>query len=381
VTPAEANPAVNGKLTQGVPPEGEKKWGLCSNPLLKAGLGIGAGVALTKGTEKAIDYLQEEPPPTNFGQARYGAPRLAQGLNEYGQPQYGCSPQLPPSEETSMTTPASGTGSGFSFAPAGPELAPLRRNGGPKSEVLLLRRQLRDLLFAAALLHCQEYVNPVAASVNAFVLAVTIPEATALVYQKGSSRPLDGALASTDVPYGRNVTVTTVGADGLFNFPFDVVVEGLDVYGQVVTETITVTALASPGTIAGSKIFKSVTKVTIPAAGTAATTGTVSVGFGAVLGLPSTPAAARGGAAAPKAVQEIANGAVVTTGTLSAANRSYTPAAAPDATKSYYVVYEADAGAILARIPALPAVDPSPGLLEKGGLLPTQAFPVLGAPA
>ncbi len=88
-TPAEANPAVNGKGAPGAAPDGEKKWGLGSNPLLKAGLGIGTGALLMKGSEKAIDYLQEEPPPTNFGQARYGAPRLSHGLNEYGQPQYG----------------------------------------------------------------------------------------------------------------------------------------------------------------------------------------------------------------------------------------------------------------------------------------------------
>lgn len=257
-----------------------------------------------------------------------------------------------------MSTPSSGTGSGIVFTPAGVEIAPRITGSNTKAEVNRLRRQLRDLLKPAALLHCQEYVSPATADVDAFVTAVAAPFAAALVYQKGTSVPLNGALASTAVPYGRNVTVTTAGVDGEFNFPFTVAVEGLDVLGQTISENIVVAAAASPGTIAGSRIFAYVTKVTLPAAsGISGSVGTISVGFGDVLGLPSDVAAGRGGLAAPKAVQEVANGAVVTTGTLSATGRSYTPAAPPDATKSYYVLYEADAGAVLDRIPQLPAVD------------------------
>ncbi len=281
-----------------------------------------------------------------------------------------------------MALPSTGTGSGIVFNPAGVEIAPRITGSNNKAEINRLRRQLRDLLKPGALLHCQEYVNPVAAVTNALVTAVTAPFAAALVYQKGSSVPLNGSVASSVMPFGRNVTVTTVGADSEFNFPFNVTVEGLDVLGQAISEVITVAAAASPGTIAGSKIFSSVTKVTIPAAtGINGSAGTIALGFGAVLGLPSDIAAGRGGSATPKPIQEVAAGTVVTTGTFSATNRSYTPASAPNGSTSYYVLYEADAGAILARIPQLPAVDPQSCLPEQCQLLPTQTFPILGASA
>ena len=59
--------------------------------LLGAGIGLGLGGAAvygaTKGVNAAIDYMSEEPGRVQRGMQSAGAPRLAHGLNEYGQPQ------------------------------------------------------------------------------------------------------------------------------------------------------------------------------------------------------------------------------------------------------------------------------------------------------
>ena len=66
---------------------------------------------------------------------------------------------------------------------------------------------------------------------------------------------------------------------------------------------------------------------------------TVAIGIGDSMPLTYTPKARAGLAAI---VKEIAVGAVVTTGTLSVTNKSYTPAAAPDGTKDWAIFYEYD---------------------------------------
>lgn len=58
---------------------------------LGVGLGGAGAMALTKGTNAAIGYLNEEPATTQWGQQQFGGPRLAYGVNQYGQAQ----PSLP----------------------------------------------------------------------------------------------------------------------------------------------------------------------------------------------------------------------------------------------------------------------------------------------
>lgn len=62
----------------------------------------------------------------------------------------------------------------------------------------------------------------------------------------------------------------------------NVVIEGTNIAGVVITETI---ALNAANAVEGNKAFKTVTKVTLPAE-TNVGTDTVSVGFGNKLGLP-----------------------------------------------------------------------------------------------
>lgn len=242
------------------------------------------------------------------------------------------------------------TGSGF-FAKNKPSdlhtLGGRVRNGGVKAEVWRFLSQMYRLFEAAAGIQVQEFTNPPTADTDAWLAAKAPPSGAAVVYYKPGSKlavdsgsALDGASAAANLGYGRNVTVTTTGADGQFVFPFTVPVEGIDADGAVVTEDIVVSAASSPGTFAGVKPMVRVTKATLPAGcGAISSTGTVEIGFGAVLGLARTPAA-RAGLAAP--IREIYDGTAVTDGTISATNKSYTPANAPNGAHDYCVYYEAD---------------------------------------
>ena len=163
------------------------------------------------------------------------------------------------------------------------------------------------------------------------------PIATAAASQRAAA-----ALATTgaitllgvqpDVP--RNVIITA-GTDSS-NVTFTVL--GKDVYNNVLTENITG---ASGGVAAGKKAFASITSISndvVP------TSGTVSIGYGNVLGLP---------AYLPNAVhilKEIQDGATVSAGTPVAGDQgfptaitgdvrgTYVPNSAPDGTKAYGLV-------------------------------------------
>lgn len=251
-----------------------------------------------------------------------------------------------------MTTPAQG--SGFDIN-ARSHLGRGRITAGVRGEIELMRKKLQAQFAGAPILFAQEYTNPAAADVDAHVLAVTPPESGdgELVYELGSVVPLDGVVASAEMPFGRNVTATMVGADNQFSFPFDVVVEGLR-DGVAQTETLTVTSGTSPGTIVGAKIFDKVTKVTIPEASASGGAGTVSVGFGSRLGVAKAPLTRAG---LVNVIREVVAGSVVTNGVFSSANRSYTPNTVPDASTDYYIVFEIDAPTV--RVDRL-AVRPEP---------------------
>ena len=81
----------------------------------------------------------------------------------------------------------------------------------------------------------------------------------------------------------RNVTATSGGTAGDIK-AIQVIVAGTNFAGEAITETLPVFTADSATTVVGSKAFKTVTSITIPAHdGTGATT---AVGFGEKLGLP-----------------------------------------------------------------------------------------------
>lgn len=82
----------------------------------------------------------------------------------------------------------------------------------------------------------------------------------------------------------RNITATAGGTVTDIK-AIAVIIEGTNFNDEVITETLPVFTVDTAGSVAGSKAFKTVTKVTIPAHdGVLATT---SIGFGEILGLPA----------------------------------------------------------------------------------------------
>lgn len=196
-------------------------------------------------------------------------------------------------------------------------------------EVADLRSDVTKQLKNLANIVVEEYTNPAAAAaagLEAATATTVAPRTVTSFLQAGKD-----ALKAD----GRNITFTTAGGTAA-DAPLNAVVTGTDMDGKVQTETVPLSQTA--GVATGVKIFKTITKVEYAAAdGTGAT---ISIGFGAALGL-SLPMKTRAGLAG--LIREIAAGAVVTNGVVSAANRSYTPNGAPNGTNDYAVYYEADA--------------------------------------
>lgn len=87
----------------------------------------------------------------------------------------------------------------------------------------------------------------------------------------------------TNPPYARNLTATAGGTAGDIK-AIQVIVAGTNIAGEAITETLPAFTVDTAGTVVGSKAFKTVTSITIPAHdGTGATT---AIGFGDKLGLP-----------------------------------------------------------------------------------------------
>lgn len=87
----------------------------------------------------------------------------------------------------------------------------------------------------------------------------------------------------TQPAYARNITATAGGTAADIK-AIQVIVEGTNMDNEVITETLPAFTVDTAGTVSGTKAFRTITKVTIPAHdGTGATT---AIGFGEVLGIP-----------------------------------------------------------------------------------------------
>lgn len=150
---------------------------------------------------------------------------------------------------------------------------------------------------------------------------------------------LGGALAGRpDV--ARNVVITVTHASAVV--AMSGVITGTNKAGREITEAWAVTAGTATKTYTGKKAFASVTSITETIAADASAN-TIIAGTGVVLGLAVK-------SSVPKALLEVVDAGVVTTGTLVAGVAgattdefgTYTPATAPNGAHDYTVWYIAE---------------------------------------
>jgi hypothetical protein len=207
---------------------------------------------------------------------------------------------------------------------------------GAAGEIGDIRQDLTQEFYALLYTAIAEYVAPAAASAVS-LKAATATATTALVW---TAADLIGAGV---LAHPRQVSLTVAGVTPA-DAPATAVVEGIDVRGRAMSETLTVPQTAT--SVTSTKCFKVVTKVTFAVGdGTGAT---VSMGHGAGLGLPMPPKP-RNTASFIPLMREYQDAAEISpaTGTLSLASVNgpygmYTPVAAPNGTRAYTITYEGD---------------------------------------
>lgn len=99
----------------------------------------------------------------------------------------------------------------------------------------------------------------------------------------GGTTPLDGANTDGILDTARNVTLDVSHATSIV--AMTVLVTGKDTYDAVMSELLTVTATGTSKAVNGKKAFKQITSIAVASAADA-TTNTLNVGWGDVLGLP-----------------------------------------------------------------------------------------------
>lgn len=140
-------------------------------------------------------------------------------------------------------------------------------------------------------LHLIDLGSPATLDADGLVKAATgteLPDATptSVAYEfpgDGGTSPLDGANQTGILDVPRNITATVTHDSSVVAMTIKVM--GEDVDGAEMYEELSIAATGTSQTAAGVKAFKKVTSVELYAAADA-TTNTVNVGWGDVLGLP-----------------------------------------------------------------------------------------------
>lgn len=178
------------------------------------------------------------------------------------------------------------------------------------------------------------FTTPIVADVDAIMTAFAAPA----VETQYSGADLDGVLGAGVFTYPRNLTFKGTTGLGEALLSKDVVIQGLDVYGQIQTETLTLSAIGASTTVtdAGLYAFTKILSLTFDA--DAGVVGDYEVGFGVKFGL-SRPLVQ--GGLIFEALDNAAPGAAATVAfsAVGLPNGTVTFNAAPNGARTYIVDY------------------------------------------
>ena len=185
---------------------------------------------------------------------------------------------------------------------------------------------------------------PAAVSTTAFIStgltgAGKIANTNTITLARGAA--WDGTIGAAGKPdFARNVVVTVTHATSVV--AMTVVVAGVDIWGNAITESISIAATGTTQTGTGLKAFYRIDSIAMTATGNAEAN-TLTLGTGQVFGLDFLNPI-------PSLVTEMIDTTLVTTGTTvagvitSTADKrgTYSPATAPNATHSWTIWYICD---------------------------------------
>lgn len=224
----------------------------------------------------------------------------------------------------------------------------LRGSGGLAAEIADLRDDVEEAFLeleqGGGSFHVDEFTNPAAADPDALVETAQNGSAAAIV-TLDSAVELDGVVGLGTMSPPRNVTVTTSAVTGAYNTTDPIVVTGLDVDGNALTDELALTAANGDEVVAGDACFAQVTSIAIPIQTLA--TSEFLFGFGAALGLSKKAAVRAGAVNAIAEIHPAGNAGAFGLPAAAAPNGSYTPDSgiAPNGVRDYAVTYEVAAPA------------------------------------
>ena len=130
--------------------------------------------------------------------------------------------------------------------------------------------------------------TPIVGDTDALIKAATsteLPDTETVTYTfpAVSATPQDGANITGIMDVPRNITALVTHSTSIV--AMTVVITGTDVFGEAMTELMTVVATGTSTAYNGLKAFKTVTSIAITATGDAEAN-TLNMGFGDVLGIP-----------------------------------------------------------------------------------------------